>query len=239
MTNKEQYLRDQAGFVGVVFVAIAVIGLIVASIASMARGSSSGVSNQTTKTVVSTTMKQAADLKSAMEQITVAGGVAPGSVTFDNVANTGIFNPVAKYAVVPSPPPSIFASPTADKNFKFRRDVKLPTTPATAPSSIVAVLGDISLDACRSINSSLYGDALTATPAVSVHPGSAWYGATDTALDDTTSVASNYLRRPEGCIRSNDSKYVYYKVLAENSGVLVSGTVQGGGGMVGGGEIEP
>ena len=85
---------------------------------------------------------------------------------------------------------------------------------AAAAADGVVTVGNISLAVCQQINNTLYNDGLTATPASSAGSNTGWTSLT--AIDDSANVATTYAGRPEGCIKTSDNQYAYYKALAEN-----------------------
>ena len=66
--------KRSTGFVGVVFLAIALIGIVVAAIASMSRESTSGTSREKMKMDVAVILKQGSDFKLAIDKFVADGG---------------------------------------------------------------------------------------------------------------------------------------------------------------------
>lgn len=209
--------KGQRGFVGVVFLAIALIGIVIAAIAAMSRSSSSGTADQAAKTNAAIVIKQASDFKSGVDRM-IVNGVSPSSITFDSTVGTGLFDPTAgaQYAVKHSPPAAIFTTPPTTPTYYYNAQVNLPGIGSAAADYVVAV-GPLTLTACQQINRILYNDPLTATPATSGASVTAWT-TTPAAVDDSAlTTATNYNARPEGCVgTSTAGSYVYYKAVVEN-----------------------
>jgi hypothetical protein len=209
-------LHKQRGIVGLVLVAITLIGAVIAAFAMMGRNSATGVADQTSKTNVSIMMKQAADYRAGFDRMLV-NGAAASTITFNNTVGTGLFDPTpgAQYAILQNPPAGIVASGTTP-TFTYTQLVNLPGIGASATADYVATVGHVTLPNCQQLNKLLWGDASTLTPATSAGSLAAWT-TTPAAVDDSAQTATtNYNGRPEGCIKTSDGNYVYYKALAEN-----------------------
>lgn len=207
----------QRGFVGVVFLAIALIGIVIAAISAMSRSSSSGTADQTAKTNASIVLKQASDFKTGIDRMIVNGSSA-ASITFDATASTGLFDPTpgAQFAVKHIPPGAVFTTlPGGGATFYYSKLVKLPGIGSSTADDYVATVGPITIEVCRQINRTLYNDLATAAPAVSAGTLAAWT-TTPAAVDDSASAVINYKDRPEGCVAATGGEYVYYKALVEN-----------------------
>lgn len=208
----------QKGFVGIVFLAIALIGIVIAAIAFMSRSSAGNVASESDKTNASIIIKQAADFKTGVDRM-VATGIAPSSITFDQTVGTGIFDPTpgAQYAINTSPPTSAFVPSSSTPGYTYNVWIKLPGIgDPTREDFIVTAGGErgLTLSVCKQINKLLYNDPISQMPARSTANIGDW---TDGAsVDDNGSAAANYQGRPEGCIDAGDGNYVYYKALVEN-----------------------
>ena len=212
--------RRCEGFVGVVFLAIALIGIVIAAIAAMSRSSSSGTSSETLKANVSVLLKQSSDIKSGFDRMVVDGIVAdPYAITINNNATTGLFSTAngRAYSVSHIPPrvlgPSVLINAAG---FNYNATLRLPGIGAANVSDYVITTQIKDLAACQMINKILYGDQLSATPAVSSDSKSMWatrYG----TFNDSSNVSVNYASRPEGCVKTSDgvAEYVYYKAMIE------------------------
>lgn len=208
-------LKRQAGFAGVVYLVVGLIAIVMAGIAYMSRGSSTGTIEQAARTNASVMLKQASDFKSGYDRMLI-NGVSATNITFDDTAGTGLFDnsPGAQYAIKHVPPAAAIA--TGTPAFTYTKVAQLPGIGTTAGADYVVTAGNITIDVCRAINRMLWNDAVTATPATSAGAMADWT-TTPLAVDDSASVAVNYQNRPEGCIAaSGGSTYLYYKVMAEN-----------------------
>jgi hypothetical protein len=205
----------QQGFVGIVFLAIALIGIVIAAIAAMSRSSSSGAADQSVRTNVAVLLKQASDFKNGFDRMIISG-VPASSVTFDTTAGSGLFDPTpgAQYSVNHKAPGALFM-PSATVSYYYSTFIQVPDIGSPAAPDAVVTAGPITLLACQSINKILYNDLITGSPATSSGSLSAWTSL-PSAIDDSTSSAVNYSGRPEGCVATSDGSYVYYKVLMEN-----------------------
>lgn len=238
--------EKSSGFVGVVFLAIALIGVVIAALAAMSRGNPSGVGAEANSSTASIVIKQGSDLKNAFAQLLVDPGLRPQDITFDMNASTGLFSPGFKVAAIPLPPPTALTTSGAGTLFAYNRRVFIPGLGSDLRYDFVAVLGNVRLDVCQAINRNLYSDALTAPPAVSGSTQADWTDtATQPTVDDTTKTATNYVGRPEGCVASSDGKYMYYKVLGEDAAITTevdsasggaSSSMSGGSGVGGYGD---
>lgn len=208
--------KKQSGFVGPLFVAILLIAVVMGAMGKMSRNSTSGVSDQGAKTNASVLLKQGSDFKAGFDRLLTTGTVTASQITFDTNSTTGLFNPApgAQYAVLHTPPAGAVMSGTPA--FSYNNKIKLPNigSPSVADGVVTAI--NISLAVCQQINNTLYNDGLGATPASSAGAADGW--STSTAIDDSavTAGVTNYYGRPEGCIKSSDGQYVYYKALAES-----------------------
>jgi hypothetical protein len=213
---------SQRGFVGIVFLAIALIVIVVGAIAAMNRGSGRGTANESDQATASIIIKQGADLKNAYARMLVDPGIQASLITFDSTDTTGLFSQTYKLTPRPLPPAGSLLQSYAGTQYTYNRKVILPSIGSTQRYDFTATLGGLRPEICMAINRQLYHDDVSADPATSSAPLSAWSNtSSETAIDDSGNVAANYVARPEGCITTSDGKYVYYKVLAED-GALTS-----------------
>lgn len=206
--------KKQSGFVGPLFVAILLMAVVMGAMGKMSRNSTSGVTDQGAKTNAAVLLKQGSDFKAGFDRLLTTGTVTAQQITFDANTTTGLFNPTqgAQYAVLHTPPAGAVVSGTPA--FTYNNNVRLPNIGAASTADGVVTVGNISLAVCQQINTTLYNDGLTATPVASAGTAAAWTSLT--AIDDSSNSATTYAGRPEGCVRTSDSQYVYYKALAEN-----------------------
>lgn len=215
-----QFKKKSRGFVGVIFLAVALIGIVISAISAMSRSSSSGTATEQARTNVAVLLKQTSDFKTGFDRMVVSG-VDQNSVTLDDAIGTGLFDPTpgAQYAVKHLPPTAITEGelPTDPAKFYQSRNVIIPGIGSDTSSEFLATAFIKDLQTCQMINKMLYNDLTTAIPATSGAGRSAW---TDlgTPTDDSGISAVNYLGRPEGCVKigAGDPGYVYYKALSEN-----------------------
>jgi hypothetical protein len=214
--------RSDRGFVGVVFLAIALIVIVTASIATMSRSSASGTADESFKATSSIILKQSADLKDAFDRMIVASNLSASQITFDDQATTGIFNPTSepRYAIRPMIPSIGLVNTSSVATYSYAKGVRLPGVGADARADYIITAGDLNLKTCQSINRQRYGDVLSAAPAVSTGSLAVWFPAIPggvATVDDSAITATNYRLRPEGCVQTSDGKYVYYKAVVEDA----------------------
>jgi hypothetical protein len=202
--------RKETGFVGVVFLAIALIGVVVGAIAAMNRGSSSGTADSAMRASAAQIIKIAADYKLAFDRMTVDGA------STSNFSSTpgGWFDPAAKYAIEQMPPANAALKEPMDGVYFVYHLGKLPAI-GTASGKERFVTLKVTLPACQAINSVLYNDGKNATPALSNSFSVDWFGTNGDDVHDENNLAANYVGRPEGCIKTGDGLYHYYKVMSE------------------------
>lgn len=212
----------QRGFAGAIFLAIALISIVIAALAYMSRGYTTGVTEQSATINADVIIKQGVDLKDGYDLMQVRTGIAPDSITFDAVATpvanapaTGLFNASAgaQYTVRPLPPATATTVTTA---YTYNKNATLPGI-GSGLASYVAVLGNLNELTCKAINHNLYNDPLIgaqSTPATSNGAIADWTGNGPIADGGKTTIG-NYNLRPEGCVKTADG-FIYYKVLSEN-----------------------
>jgi hypothetical protein len=210
-----KHKKKQSGFVGPLFVAILLIAVVMGAMAKMSRNSTTGVTDQGAKTNAAVLMKQSSDFKAGFDRLLTTGTVTATQITFDTNATTGLFNPTpgAQYAVLHTPPAGVAQSGTPA--YTYNPNIKLPSIGSNSAADGVVVVGNISLAVCNQINTQLYNDAATNTPATSTGSSASWTGTA--AIDDSglTTNGNFYNGRPEGCVKTSDGQYVYYKALNE------------------------
>lgn len=214
---KNAFNKEQRGFVGVVFLAIALIGIVIAAIAAMSRSSSSGTADQAAKSNASIVIKQASDFKSGIDRM-IVNGVTPSTITFDATVNSGLFDPTpgAQYAVKHVPPAAVSATTGQVPQFYYSKLVNLPNIGLGTAADYVVTVPNISLVVCQQINKILYNDTPNGTTNIATSAGAAAaWGTTPAAIDDSANTSVYYNFRPEGCIAAG-AQYVYYKAIVEN-----------------------
>lgn len=201
----------QGGFIGVIFVAIALLAIVMVALGLMSRSSNGSTSEQSAKTNASILLKQTSDFKIGFDTLVLK--IAPSAVTFDTAANTGLFDPSAnaKYAVKHIAPSS---AQTASTSYSLHALVSLPGIGAAGNSpDVVAVLPNVTAAVCKQIHKALYNDD-TGTFATSAGSLADWTGGV-AAINDSASVSAVYLNHFEGCVAASGSELIYYKALAE------------------------
>jgi hypothetical protein len=199
--------KTSSGFVGIVFLGIALIAIVIAAIASMSRNSSTGTATEAVKMAIATQMKTMADLKQGYERMLV-NGVAASSIGWNSTPGTGLFDPSpgAKFALSPRIPKGF--------NGNLYATIRLPGVGLATQLDYLASTQVLALSTCQLVNNILYGDSLSAAPAVSTNDTLAWVQEGAEYGNDSNMTASNYLGREENCIQTSDGRYIYYKVMA-------------------------
>jgi hypothetical protein len=212
-TTPRRINRRQHGFAGVVFLVVALIGIIMAAIAAMSRNNAVGAPEQSARTNASVILKHAADLRTGFDRMRI-DGISAAAITFDSGA-TGLFGTATgtTYAIRPVPPPQVATNGTPA--FTYNGSVILPNV-GTAAADAVFTVGNLTGDVCRQINRILYNDVATLTPASSSGELAAWT-TSPAPINDGGSTATNYDTRSEGCIAAaTGGQFVYYKAAVEN-----------------------
>lgn len=190
------------------------IGAAVVALAYMSRGAGAGVNEKLGGSLALVMIQQNYDFKLGLDRFVADGAHTAGQMTFDASPATGLFDttPGLQTTVWHKPPASAVDSGTS--LYAYNKQALLPGVGTNAGADFVVVAGNLTSFVCRHINAILYKDTLSDEPAVSAGTFSAW---TDgLAVDDSVNPAINYTNRPEGCIRTVDNKYLYYKALVEN-----------------------
>lgn len=201
------------GFVGIVFLAIVLISIVIGAFSVMSRGSQNDTADSAQRMAVAKLLKITSDYKQGVD-LMVANGINPYAILFTK-GTTGLFNPTGKYAIDQPPPPEIMQADDYGYSGYSYISIHLPgiggnTTPDRAYTL------QITQKACQLVNKTLYNDSLSAAPAVSSGPMSAWEGYASPALDDSANSAVNFVNRNEGCVKTSDNFFVYYKAMVES-----------------------
>lgn len=202
-----KFKSKQRGLVGVVFLVIALLVVVLGAMAIMSRSSTSGVGDQGAKTNAAVILKQGADFKAGFDRLLVSGTVTAAQITFDTTTSTGLFDPLAGYAIVQTPPA---VSQTVVSPYTYSKLVTLQGI-GTMAAEQVLTLGNVTLAVCQQINKTLYNDSPTATPSPSTGSTAAWTSAPAAIADGTAGRTG----RNEACVGTSDASYVYYKALQE------------------------
>lgn len=208
------YKYSNKGFVGIVFLAVALIVIVIGAIATMSRNSTSRTSSEQIKTNVSVILKQTSDFKAGYDRKIINGSSAD-SITFNSAVGTGLFDPTpgAQYSVQHTPPSAVANFMGSGVPYTYAKLIQLPGIGSASTDFVVTV--SVIPEACRMINNILYKDPLTLAPALSTGEMNGWGGG-PTTVNDSANVQANYLGRPEGCVQITGGNYMYYKVMSEN-----------------------
>jgi hypothetical protein len=206
------YFTAQAannGFVGIVFLVVAMIGIVLGGMAIMSRNSGQGFEKENLRSAVNVLRNNATDIKLSFERL-IAGGANPDEIVMGsytpNLFNVGPND--RRYAAK-----AVIPSELSSGRYYYGKTAKLPGIGSDAATEGILMLELKSERECRYVNHFIYNDSIDASPAVST--ASDWelqgYG----PADDTGSTAANYVGRAEGCITSKNGRSIYYKTLIE------------------------
>lgn len=219
-------LRRQDGFIqAALLFGIALMTAVLGGFALANRSPTSQTDVEQAKVNASVILKQASDLRDGVARYATDFGSSAvlNTMNFSTLSETGLFDPVARYASPQIMPTSAFNAPPAIAT----PDVTATThaghwylNKGTAGNGIatagvadpMVILPNLRLDVCQRVNNLLYGTSPTAAPPESGGALADWTGAaTDGDLDG---VAQGW---PEGCVETSDGgQYVYFKVVQEN-----------------------
>ncbi len=225
ITKRATLLRKQkqAGFIqAALLFGIALMTAILGGFALANRTPTSQTDSEQAKVNASVILKQASDLRDGVARYASDNGASSISATLDfsTTSNVGLFDPTAGYASPQIMPTSVFAtgatttilapSATAAGHWHLNKTT-VGNGLATVAADPMVVLPDIRLDVCQRINNILYGEAVTATPAAGTGALTTWTGNTNAGISAVGAIAN----RPEGCVATSDTKYVYFKTVQE------------------------
>lgn len=196
--------KKQGGFVGIIFVAIALIAMVMAALAYMSRSSTSGVTDQGAKTNAAVILKQGSDFKSGYDRLLVSGTATPATITFNATGGTGLFDPAQGYAVLQTAP---VAAQVVAQPYTYSKLVSLTGVGTGGPTNVLT-LGNLTFAVCQQINKTLLNDTNVATTTGSL---AQWTTAPAAITVGTVPIPA----QSEGCVQSSDTKYVYYKTMVE------------------------
>jgi hypothetical protein len=122
-----------------------------------------------------------------------------------------IFNPSVSGGIAAPIPPSVaMANNTATDYWFYRTPGLVLTGVGSGGTDILMVLPDIKLAICQQINALVNNDSLTAVPYVTNVAAAGF----ETGASAITTVAAGGVPRSEGCLKSTDGVYVYYRALS-------------------------
>lgn len=208
----------QAGFMNaLIMFGIALIVAMMAAWAIANRSSNTNASTEQTKMNASVILKQASDLKDGFARAQ-SDGYYPENISFNATAplglNTSLFAAGKGYATMQSPPIKSGASGALPATFIWNYSTKATVTNVgTASADYIVSIGDLNVDVCDRINNMLYN--MAPGSAVSTTNNLVDFATPATALTLTDEVLAG-VGKTDSCIKTADSKYVYYKVMVEN-----------------------
>lgn len=186
--------RNDSGFVGAVFLAIALIAIVVASIAAMSRQPQGNAASQKTKSEASVVLKQGADFKLAIDKMLING--ASMTTLSDNPSGSGS---ITKFSAYPDTTLELsMIVPSANVYYPGAGNYIYVKNTRVGKKLMTLQLLMSKLEHCQMINNLLYGDAISKAPALE-------------------SSSATELSRPEGCLDYGGGMYLYYKDIVENA----------------------
>ena len=214
----------QTGFIqAALLFGIALMTAVLGGFALANRSPTSQTDVEQAKVNSSVILKQASDLRDGVSRYSSDFGSSSvtSDMTFAATGDTGLFNPASRYASPQIMPTSVFDTAlgaTVD-------DIKTPAalvaghwylnrnTPgnglASSSADPMVVLPGLRSDVCGRVNTLLYG---AATIPVSTAAYADWIGNVDGGISGVTAAAG----WPEGCVRTSDARFVYFKAVQEN-----------------------
>lgn len=198
--------NKQQGFVGIIILIIVLAGVVMMAFSYMNQGTNTNSTEQTAKSNASVIIKQAVDYKIGFDRL-MSNGIDHTTVTFDTTAGTGLFDPALGYARLQVAPP---VSMTTAKPYTYNSLVTLANVGTTAPESTLT-LGPLTQATCEQINKTLYNDKTLPTTTASL----VQWTSSPAAIADGTG-GGTFVGRAEGCVKTSDAAFVYYKALSEN-----------------------
>lgn len=215
--------KQQLGLaLSAILLAVVLLTVIAITIALSERSLSGNSSQQSARLAAAAVINTAQNIKTGFDR-GMANGMDAASLTFDNAAGTGIFNPSVGGALAQM----LVGQASIDVTRLYwvyhgaGALIKLMNVGSGA-GSYVLEYDPLTKAACGQINLMLYNDS--AIPTLSSAAVSAWwhnsgpnvYGATATLpVDASSDPAVN--GRPEGCVfLASSPKYLYYKSVLDN-----------------------
>jgi len=202
--------KAQLGFVGVVFLAIALIGIIIAGIAVMSRGSSSSTSTEANKMLAAQVIKKIDDLKNIQiihEHDLMQDESDEGIERF-----TALFFSTAIDERAFDLPEEGSYLPVIVGQGRHHRFPGISYTDGV--ESLAVVVPYVKRDVCLQINSLLHKDSLSLEPASS---NLSYKNLSGTSDVEKVSIA-NFNNRSDNCVFSEqDKNYVYYSIFETHS----------------------
>lgn len=219
MNNQEikmQSLDKQKGFLNALImfgIALAVAAMAAWAIANRSINSNSNTEQQ--KMIAAVILKEAADLRDGFARAR-SDGVGQSDITFDQTANTGLFQPAKGYVSQQTTPAKAMSPSGNATNFvwNYNNNVKIKGIGADASAEFVVTLGDVAADICQRINNMLYNTPMGTAPPAGLGT-LADFTTTPAAIDMTPSLPGRD-EKTDLCVMTTDAKFVYYKVVVEN-----------------------
>lgn len=171
---------------------------------------------------VSSLIASAAYMRTGVDSV-VLSGTSPASVSFDDVATTGIFNLDTGAATAQAVDPSVLVNPTVvptstEGYWVYGSNIfDMGGVGTVLPDYTIMLLG-LKTGVCQQINNTLNGTALTATPTVLTEDIATLVGAPTPASPKTTltlaaAPAANFTiaanGKPSGCYTTSDGSNVF------------------------------
>jgi hypothetical protein len=171
-------------------------------------------------TKVSNLIASAAYMRTGVDSV-ILSGTSPASVSFDEVATTGVFNLDTGAATKQAVDPSVLASATpatTEGYWVYGKNIfDMGGVGTIAPDYTIMLLG-LKTGVCQQINNTLNGTALTVAPAALTEDIATLVGAPTAASPVTTlaltaAPAANFTitanGKPSGCFTTSDGSNVF------------------------------
>jgi hypothetical protein len=193
--------NKRRGFVGVVFLAVALIGIIIGSIAKMSREGASSTGDQANRMLASVILKQAADIATAFDRLEVEGKISPDPEAMRPAG--------APYAVAYKLPAGSFDSHPGlvGTGYVLFNQMKF-VTPSEQEKIVLFAEAPIRDAVCRQINLLVHNEPITTTPPSGDLAYSEYLGP-----EISAGGGEPRMNRNEGCFYEGDGIGMYYKIL--------------------------
>lgn len=207
------YRRIQGLAISVILLVVVLLVAIALSIALSSRSSSGNSSQQSAALYATTVISQGANIKAGYDSIASAGQFPMTSLTLDS-GTYGLYNPANNGTLRQYPPLAAFVTPGNPGVLTYNTNVKLQGV-GGGNASYVLTLAGLTPSVCNHIVSNLYGTGKTAKQSAAISATRNNF-VTAAAVDFTSDANHASSSMPEGCFRTTDGTYVYYKDLQDN-----------------------
>jgi hypothetical protein len=199
--SKNGQKKKLRGFVGVVFLAVALIGIIIGSIAKMSREGASSTGDQANRMLASVILKQAADIATAFDRLEVEGKVSSDPEVMRPAGSPYALPYIMPAGSFDSHPGRVGTGYVIFNQMKF-------VTPSEQEKVVLFAEAPIRDAVCRQINLLIHNESITTTPPSGDLAYSEYLGP-----EISAGGGEPRMNRNEGCFYEGDGVGMYYKIL--------------------------